>query len=574
AYVLNPTLSNLRIEHIGVGNYQDQTIYRLKATDACSTIYSNPTTLTVNEITAISPGTTSTTQTTICEGESFTFNATTSGSPVSYQWQKNSLPLINGTFSGVTISGANSPALLVTNASPSETGSYQIQVVFNLVDGSGIPKTCQKTSGLNRNVTVNPKPSISGTLATGTGSTTQLTGSGIAATINPWISANPAIATVDNTGLVTGVAAGTSKITYTDNNGCSVDATVSVSGTADVEVTKSAIASIAPGAWMTYTITITNHGLATAPQITLTDNVPVTLINPQYSINSSGIWNNWTGTVDIFNLPNTGIETILIKAKVDCSANGSISNTASVALSSITDSNPSNNTFTVNTPVSGSPLTISAVPTNASCSGLADGAINLTVSGGTPYSIAPYYTYSWTGPGTFNSSSEDISGLVTGTYIVSVSDASGCTISDSYPVGTSPDITPPIFTTPVLTAGYCPIDIFQAIYNEDQSDPDLDLTFPRPDYYLFGAGNILLDLPNVADNCALASNPIAWTIDFGNNGSADLSGTGQISTYGSPIQFPVGDNLIKYTVTDAAGKTATDAVILTVIPRPVMTPNF
>ncbi|MFY9152792.1 MAG: fibronectin type III domain-containing protein, partial [Prolixibacteraceae bacterium] len=42
AYVLNPTLSNLRIEHIGVGNYQDQTIYRLKATDACSTIYSNP----------------------------------------------------------------------------------------------------------------------------------------------------------------------------------------------------------------------------------------------------------------------------------------------------------------------------------------------------------------------------------------------------------------------------------------------------------------------------------------------------------------------------------------------------
>ena len=52
----------------------------------------------------------------------------------------------------------------------------------------------------------------------------------------------------------------------------------------------------------------------------------------------------------------------------------------------------------------------------------ADGAINISIAGGT----APY-TYSWSGTGGFTSSSEDISGLVTGNYTVIVTDANGCT---------------------------------------------------------------------------------------------------------------------------------------------------
>src|SRR5262249_59094243 len=74
----------------------------------------------------------------------------------------------------------------------------------------------------------NPKPTITGTLTVCIGSTTQLTGSGTPAAVNPWVSATPAVATVNNTGLVTGVSAGTSVITYTDNNGCSNTVTVTV----------------------------------------------------------------------------------------------------------------------------------------------------------------------------------------------------------------------------------------------------------------------------------------------------------------------------------------------------------
>src|SRR5204863_2544856 len=66
------------------------------------------------------------------------------------------------------------------------------------------------------------------TLSVCAGATTQLTGSGAPAASNPWVSATPAVATVNSTGLVTGVAAGTSVITYTDNNGCSITATVTV----------------------------------------------------------------------------------------------------------------------------------------------------------------------------------------------------------------------------------------------------------------------------------------------------------------------------------------------------------
>lgn len=53
-----------------------------------------------------------------------------------------------------------------------------------------------------------------------------------------------------------------------------------------------------------------------------------------------------------------------------------------------------------------------------------DGAINFSVSGGTPP-----YTFSWTGPSGFTATTEDLSGLAGGQYNVTVTDANGCTFS-------------------------------------------------------------------------------------------------------------------------------------------------
>jgi gliding motility-associated-like protein len=77
-------------------------------------------------------------------------------------------------------------------------------------------------------VTINPLPTISGTLSVCVGSTIQLTGSGTANATTPWTSSIPANATVNSTGLVTGVAVGNTTITYTDNNGCITTAVVTV----------------------------------------------------------------------------------------------------------------------------------------------------------------------------------------------------------------------------------------------------------------------------------------------------------------------------------------------------------
>ena len=78
-------------------------------------------------------------------------------------------------------------------------------------------------------VTVNANPTLSGNTVICPNTTSQLLGSGTAAANSAWISSNPAVATVSNTGLVSALSFGTAIITYTNNNGCSATSTINVS---------------------------------------------------------------------------------------------------------------------------------------------------------------------------------------------------------------------------------------------------------------------------------------------------------------------------------------------------------
>jgi len=70
-----------------------------------------------------------------------------------------------------------------------------------------------------------------------------------------------------------------------------------------------------------------------------------------------------------------------------------------------------------------STLVLSTVPTPVSCFGGANGAIDLTVVGGTPG-----YTYDWSNNGLQNPDTDpqDLAGLTAGNYVVTVTDAAGC----------------------------------------------------------------------------------------------------------------------------------------------------
>jgi gliding motility-associated-like protein len=85
---------------------------------------------------------------------------------------------------------------------------------------------------------------------------------------------------------------------------------------------------------------------------------------------------------------------------------------------------------------------------NVSCSGVADGAIDLQVVGGTPS-----YTYSWVGPNGFMSSVQDLNTLVAGTYQVTITDTNNCSKNDFYTL-TEPSVLALNLSSPTFVGGY------------------------------------------------------------------------------------------------------------------------
>ena len=94
-------------------------------------------------------------------------------------------------------------------------------------------------------------------------------------------------------------------------------------------------------------------------------------------------------------------------------------------------------TVTVEGSTTGSPLNASSVDTQPNCntaSGTLTGAIDLTVTGG-----SPGYTYQWTKDGTNFSTTEDLTGLGSGSYEVVITDTKNCTYTYGPVIITEPD---------------------------------------------------------------------------------------------------------------------------------------
>jgi hypothetical protein len=122
----------------------------------------------------------------------------------------------NYTFSWTDVN--NNIVATTANLTNVNAGSYTVTVT----DADNV------TSSSTLTITEPQQLTITGTTNLCVGSTVSLTGSGTASITNPWTSASPSVATVNATGVVTGVTAGTSVLTYTDIDGCSITETITV----------------------------------------------------------------------------------------------------------------------------------------------------------------------------------------------------------------------------------------------------------------------------------------------------------------------------------------------------------
>jgi hypothetical protein len=212
------------------------------------------------------------------------------------------------------------------------------------------------------------------TLCVGTNS--QLAGPGAPAAVNPWVSSNTAVATVSNSGIVTGVSAGTTTITYTNSSGCPT------------------------------TTTVTVNALPTTPTVTVT---PATCSNPS----TASVTNYVAGQTYTFNPVGPTV-----------SGTGAISNMTvgtnyTLTVNNGTCTSNATSTFSISDPL-----------TAPTISGTASTCINATTQltgSGTPAASNPW-TSSNTGVATISSTGL-VTGVASGTTTITYTNLAGCSVT-------------------------------------------------------------------------------------------------------------------------------------------------
>jgi gliding motility-associated-like protein len=522
-----------------------------------------PVTVTVNPVPVVSV-----TNNTVCAGQTTTLTATSTVPGGTFTWSP-------GGTTGSTIT-------VTPNTTTTYTASYSV-VGCPAVTGTGT-------------VTINPLQPITGTLSACLGLTSQLAN---AVTPGTWSSSNTGVATISASGLVTGVLAGTSTITYNASNGCSTTSQFTVypqpiltatpsnvlcfGGTGSVSLSAaganapytyggSPTQNLQPG---TYTYTATSvDGCVSAPvSVTITQpQVALALTTTQVNVLCSG---NNTGSI---NLTVTGGTAPYTYA---WSNNTTLEDPTGLASGSytvtVTDGNGCTATTTV-TITQPSTLTSSYTQVNVGCFGNSTGSIDLTVSGG----VAPY-VFAWSNQAV----SEDLTNIPSGVYTVTATDANGCTTTQTVTI-TQPQAPLSLSTTQVnvlcfgnstgsvnltATGGTAPYTFLWS-NNGTAEDP----TGMAAGWYgvTVTDANGCVDTTSVIITQPQAGLALTTTqvnvLCFGNStGSINLTVTGGTAPYtyawsnNTALEDPTGLAAGTYTVTvtDANGCTATTTVTIT-----------
>ncbi len=195
----------------------------------------------------------------------------------------------------------------------------------------------------------------------------------------------------NQTGVFTGLAAGTYQVSVTDVNGCPAVTSSSI------DILNPSVISITDQSFTNITCNNANDGTITI--VATGGTLPLTYsINGGYPSNNNGLFSGLSAGNYVVTVTD-------------------VNNCSPLQSSTITIVNPP-------------AITILGTPTafDITCNGANDGVINVKVTGGTPP-----YTYSING-GYPSNSDGDFSGLVANTYIVSITDDNGCGPVTSIPI--------------------------------------------------------------------------------------------------------------------------------------------
>ncbi|MFM7079321.1 MAG: gliding motility-associated C-terminal domain-containing protein, partial [Bacteroidota bacterium] len=179
---------------------------------------------------------------------------------------------------------------------------------------------------------------------------------------------------------ISGLSAGTYQVTITDNNGCVTNASASISQpVAPLNIQSSVVSNISCFNGNNGAINLTVNG-GTAPYTYL--------------------WNTGATSMDIANQP-AGTYTVTATDANGCTQQ---------------------NTAVISQPVGSLSASLN-VSQNVACFGQGTGSLDLSVTGGT----APY-NFVWSN----GASTEDVANLSVGAYTVTITDANGCVLNDSF----------------------------------------------------------------------------------------------------------------------------------------------
>ncbi|MFD2826816.1 beta strand repeat-containing protein [Leeuwenhoekiella polynyae] len=398
-------------------------------------------------------------------------------------------------INGTTYSGFPDPTLAISGL---QAGTYPI----NVTDANGCTATTSVTItepvALTASATVDANVSCNG----GNDGTATASGTGGTASYTYLWDANAGNQT---TATATGLAAGTYTVTITDANGCTDTASATITEPVTLTASATVDANVSCNAG--------NDGTATA--------------------SGTGGTASYTYLWDA----NAGNQTT-------ATATGLAAGTYTVT---ITDANGCTDTAsaTITEPVT---LTASAtVDANVSCNGGNDGTATASGSGGTAS-----YTYLWDA-NAGNQTTATATGLAAGTYIVTITDANGCTDTASVTI-----------TEPVTLTASATVDANVSCNGGGNGNITIELTggtspfeyvinsttysnFPDPTLAISGlqAGTYPINVTD-ANGCTATTSvtitePVALTASAtvdanvscngGNDGTATASGTGGTASY-------------------------------------------